>query len=348
MVPVFYERLPIFCFKCGLVGHGEGACSLNTEKPLGVMTSEGEMVVDQIPSQQTGHLEAVTADFRGATSDQKSEDENQYGPWLVVQRRHRGRGGDRTPVMGTGGRASEGAPVCDTWKEGNERNRHVLTPDEMQMLRGGSRTTRGDHSLMPRDRKYERWANPLLIDEENRDGVSDHINMEPLNRDMSESSLISGQTAAPRLKGPSGDLVGNDGPGDRGDVPSDVDVIVPRKIVEKGKGIMASSHGPRMLLMTSVSGGNGDPDHSPSPLGSQRQCVNGVHNNLVDRIMDAMQDKAGDGKDAGNSDGNSDRVELEEEMTLSQYQMENRGETSIRRGVVKAASQTKKGRSSPY
>lgn len=53
-------------------------------------------------------------------------------------------------------------------------------------------------------------------------------------------------------------------------------------------------------------------------------------------------------KDAGNSDGSSDRVESEEEMTLSQYQMEARAETVARRGVAKAANRSKKGRNNPY
>lgn len=57
MMTVFYECLPVFCFKCGLVGHGEGSCPLGLGEPASGEAGEGAIVVDQFHGQQTRHLD---------------------------------------------------------------------------------------------------------------------------------------------------------------------------------------------------------------------------------------------------------------------------------------------------
>lgn len=122
MMTVFYECLPVFCFKCGLVGHGEGSCPLGLGEPASGEAGEGAIVVDQFHGQQTRHLDIGEDASRASKMDSEPEAGNRYDPWLVVQHRRRGRGGGQVPEPGPGARYGGGLSMRDMWKEGKVRD----------------------------------------------------------------------------------------------------------------------------------------------------------------------------------------------------------------------------------
>lgn len=309
----------------------------------------GAMVVDQA-LEQHGEPPKTDLDTGGeAVLDQGPDGGNQYGPWMVVQRRHRGRrGGGPVSVAGQGSRRNEGRADCDMWKDGKARDQHVASPIEKQMTRGGRWCLRGGHSSVHRGRFQDLglYSNPAV--EVPQDVMHDNDVIEPLIRDGSgpfETNILSEASGSRRKPG---DLLENRDVGEWVDFIGGFGEAERRSAEEKGKGIMVSARASRPLLLTSVDLTRDDCARSPSPAGSLRQSEGGGHNNLVDRIMDALQNRAGEPRDAENSDGTSDRVDSEEEMTLFQYQMESRGGNAARRGVVKVANRAKKGRNNPY
>ena len=108
MVAAFYERLPIFCFTCGKIGHAAIACSRISsdttpdvcagEMALGVSQSAGEhdMQVDGARHSKDSENSSFPDKPQETWLEKAVDSETGFGPWLVVQR-HRGRGYGRGP-----------------------------------------------------------------------------------------------------------------------------------------------------------------------------------------------------------------------------------------------------------
>lgn len=121
-----------------------------------------------------------------------------------------------------------------------------------------------------------------------------------------------------------------------------------RKTLEKGKSIVISPTPLNRsccppLALSSKTVTDRHRRRSSLHLGKRE-----AHNDLMERILDGLQDNPGENRETRSSDGASDKVDSEEEMTLSQYQSEARVEARFRKGVAKAASRAKKGRTKPY
>lgn len=99
------KKIPVFCFRCGIIGHGEAQCSkpgnhthahssMPSSTPIDVLVmNETSMNIDGVglehcSFQNTDSIEKdpVEINFLG---------ENDLGPWLIVHRRRAFRGETR-------------------------------------------------------------------------------------------------------------------------------------------------------------------------------------------------------------------------------------------------------------
>lgn len=191
MVAVFYERLPVFCFKCGLVGHGESGCPPKIDE-LGVekLTMNGWSLIIFKASWICnwnpgggGRGDQVQGQEEGAGSH--------YSPWLMVQR-HRGRGRGRQPGEGENSRGVQN--MRGTWPVDNPGGRHVGGSPNTQSFRGGRKSGRGGHVLLPRDSNPLRSAEPHLPVGSFRDLSQEKISKDLLNCGLMEPPLEIGKT----------------------------------------------------------------------------------------------------------------------------------------------------------
>lgn len=121
-VVVLYERLPTFCYLCGLVGHGSNSC--NRQSPA-CSEKPSQPRCEDLDDQQRQEVR-VSHEHMGEGMDVGMAPEpvslpelmenvveipnTDYGPWMLVSRR-RGRGGGRGGARGLGGPGSRGAHV---------------------------------------------------------------------------------------------------------------------------------------------------------------------------------------------------------------------------------------------
>ncbi|XP_039136996.1 uncharacterized protein LOC120274516 [Dioscorea cayenensis subsp. rotundata] len=122
-VVVLYEKLPTFCYHCGMVGHGSNLCSRrssrNLNRPLSppshVQGEPNGMEIREDSVSQNNGMEARDGAMPPLHDDSLSESaDTDFGPWMLVSRR-RGRGGGRGGAGGGAGNpASREAHVRPT------------------------------------------------------------------------------------------------------------------------------------------------------------------------------------------------------------------------------------------
>lgn len=112
MVTMFYERLPAFCYKCGVIEHGKGNCPLIDSGAVEGVACNVLLVFNHIQEPQDMQLDknegkigpeppTVEGSDRMQGKDGDQNDDNQFSSWLVVQHR-RGHGRGRGLASGQG------------------------------------------------------------------------------------------------------------------------------------------------------------------------------------------------------------------------------------------------------
>lgn len=328
-VVVMYERLPTFCYTCGMVGHGSSSCSRSatsgagnpvSTRPVGyiepgpTLVSGGDDqimdIFDPVPDRPLSETTETTA---------QSPIDSDYGPWLLVTRRRgsaRGRGG--------GTRASRVTP-SDAVDPGSEAERS----------RGSNfRSTHGGKSFAANGRHTSSQIKlsahavdeqlPALIPNNPPAPFSiPNVHIEP---SKSQDIVLPSQVTSP---------------------PSFSNQITPLHLSPtNGKGINSSrSKSPPPDLRSSVS-----PPRPFPPIN-----VTNSHFTLVDKISNAlkgedMEEDASQDEDYSDEDDEdmSDEEDIDEEpedsMTLVQYQAEARHEALVQKGSIISDVSPKKGR----
>lgn len=149
---VLYEKLPVFCFKCGRVGHGESTCTFacsrkpETDPQPPANSLEKAMEVDDQTRLSGGanNLVNVVTPVPEQLIDNTtgaSEDMQDFGPWLKPRNRKgfargRGRGGGmRSSVSAR--RSENDDVIADACPSACPVERHADAPSGLFAARGG-------------------------------------------------------------------------------------------------------------------------------------------------------------------------------------------------------------------
>lgn len=98
-VMILYERLPTFCFTCGLVGHGTNNCSRRSENSpennqMEVSMEDRNHVNSSKSSESLKVRQAAALDQSDLTRQNEFEGnhDSEFGPWILATRwKNRGR-----------------------------------------------------------------------------------------------------------------------------------------------------------------------------------------------------------------------------------------------------------------
>ena len=148
-VVIQYERLPTFCYHCGVVGHGASACSRQHGR------SQGEGSLSDLPGSRgvfhsedtmpvmTERRQAMELDpsCSALAMQEEQQMESGFGPWMLVSRRRgRGRGRGREGTVLPRARQVVAETEMEQNFQSGRSSQHVEASKLMQTPRGGSRT----------------------------------------------------------------------------------------------------------------------------------------------------------------------------------------------------------------
>lgn len=145
-IVILYEKLPIFCYLCGMAGHGSNNCSRRSS----VVHSYSSSPPSQVPLDQNW-LEARVAmetldDGMEAMLDHPTpvpnvpcagDDVSNFGPWMLVTRQ-RGRGGGRGSIGGGAGRPASRAMHASSTTPSNVSPNVQTQSDPLRLPRGST------------------------------------------------------------------------------------------------------------------------------------------------------------------------------------------------------------------
>lgn len=332
-VVVLYERLPTFCYSCGMIGHGSNSCSrpvtsgaarIDPSRPVR-LTEFDSGLVSEVRDQHMDDSDPVPPGPSSETLDDVTPETN-YGPWLLVSRRRggtRGRGGGSRP-----GRATIGAAADPS--------------SEATVARGAApRSLRGGKSLAPSGRQPSLQVNS---------SVTDAVPHVPTRHDQSNPSL-SALSPPPNVLINSLEFQGESSLHTDTLPPSLTNQISPLclSLDKVKKSLPNRSSSPPPVLITSLQ----IPHYSPP------QPNPSSHVSLVEKVSSALEEEDmeedNDQDDVLSDDEEDDEMSEEENpedspddaMTLFQYQTEVRREALVRKGTCISSTSPKKGRVDP-
>lgn len=343
-VVVLYERLPTFCYVCGVIGHGTNTCSRRNldnqsspSPPLCSDPGDGQrptvMEEQGLPSidREVG-IGSRPPEFEQALDRKDEASENDFGPWMLVTRR-RGRGGGRGGAGGSGNLEPRETHANPRTPVGENPNISAARSEVGRSPRGGRFRGRGGHAS-PRPRVSD-GSGPNAPSVPS--GKSPHANHDSEPMGMAPSAFLGAEVG---------------GLSDTFHCPKEATGSIAIGKESNVEGSLASN------LRSSVGPG----------LLSEMGESSVAHLRTVDRIADLLQPpnmhqrnpsmEMSESDEMSGSESEDDEeneeeseieegeevVEAEDHMTLDQYQTGIRKENLIRRVPLEASSSFKKGR----
>lgn len=358
-VVVLYERLPTFCYKCGIVGHGTNNCShqsLGNSEPTSpphCTDSRGqqrqgiregsESLSDGMEAELAPRSEIPAEEIKGTEELHKTD----YGPWMMVTRR-RGCGGGRGGTGGSGGQGSHAAHTIS-------RDLSSLHPNDSNSIPIGACETCGTISWRGRGGsssarvRGSRVADSRMVTSSEKE-LSTPPELTPDPAVLLESGPER-STPPEACQGlvPKGSVALEPSLRHKGTEPSDKSTLPFTQVSIKGKEITISetldSTGPLPILRTSKQAFNEREDEGT--LGAHQMIVERVSSTLQpsltvssepDQVMSDSDEEDGDSMES------EDPMEPEDSMALVQYQSNHRKEALARKISSAQLTSHKKGR----
>lgn len=339
-VLVLYEKLPVFCFKCGLVGHGEANCPTHSNRPQNEphVPSGGspELVREDIGMQVDDADDGLDGIAVDVPSFLPPEDDSKFGPWLKPSGRrssNRGRATGRGGGRGGGSRASgnrnpnpnhtvgDDEQIVDKCPPSLHNDLHVASSSHAIASRGG-------HSV--RGGLSRHFSKALVPSTRNPEGIG---TIKPY--------YLANVSPPPERMPP---ILSSD--------PLDLDIqsdtapssSIPQNLGSLDKGPLISPP-PKLLISNSeplliTSNQNLDPNNDP--ISSDR------HLGIVGKVVEAITHLENNEEEMEelSSDDSASPLEPDDDMTLLHYQKDIKLEAIARREPSKNATKKKKGRNS--
>lgn len=364
-VVVLYERLPTFCYKCGLVGHGSNNCNRRSSGGSGHpspprSTDLASRQRQEVRDEPEARSEGMEAEMDPRQSDILEETENldelsktDYGPWMLVERR-RGRGGGRGSAGGAGRPGSRAAHA--TSRDPGSRPSNVSIPNVSNVRSSAAGTTRGGSSGRGRGGAVSGRAqgSRAVIAEMTHSSDKAHIPMSP----DSNLALVTPLKLGPEKSIPSDGRIASASKEAMAHVSSlsskepETPVMLPCPIsleLDKGKKVVVDKSlipltNPPILRTSADTGDGLVPGGLPE-----------AHQMMVDKVSSVLMSSSGgssgseqdmsdsDDVEGGVSEG-EELMETDDLMTLVQYQSSHRKEHLSRKIAQPQMTSHKKGR----